>query len=223
VLALCSIAYALSPAAGAAPPVDLSEEDRRRLAAGEVVLLDALPPGAGTSAHGGTAVGLVRASPETVWRILVDYAGHTRLYPRVVGVEVLEADERHALIRYLVGIGPLSFQVHMDKQLDARRRRVEWRLAEGHANNLFRESSGYWQVDAAEGASLVTYAMAVRTILPAFVTRRAERDSLVETIKTVRKRAGEMSARNRRGDRALTSARAFRREDSHPSASGCLP
>jgi hypothetical protein len=39
----------------------------------------------------------------------------------------------------------------------------------------------------AEGGSLVTYAIAVRTILPGFATLGAERESLVDTIKKLRK------------------------------------
>ena len=52
-----------------------------------------------------------------------------------------------------------------------------------------RENSGYWLVERRDGASLVTYALAVRTLLPAFLTRAAERDSLVETINGVRRLA----------------------------------
>jgi hypothetical protein len=36
---------------------------------------------------------------------------------------------------------------------------------------------------------LLTYAMAARTMLPSFVTRSAERDGLVETLKAIRERA----------------------------------
>jgi ABC-type transport system involved in cytochrome c biogenesis permease subunit len=52
---------------------------------------------------------------------------------------------------------------------------------------MFRENSGYWQVDPSERMSLVTYAIAVRTMLPAFVTLGAERDNLVETLTSLRK------------------------------------
>ena len=113
----------------------------------------------------------------------------TRYYPRVTGVEVLEIDERHALVRYEVGIGPFSFGFHMNKYPDPVRRRIEWQLADGRANSLFRENSGYWQLDEAAGGTLVTYAIAVRTILPAFATSGSERDSLVDTIKALRKLA----------------------------------
>jgi ribosome-associated toxin RatA of RatAB toxin-antitoxin module len=166
-----------------------SDDLRRRLAAGEVVVSDALPPGASATARGGTAVGIVRASPEQVWRVIVDYPGHPRYYPRVTSTEVVERDDRHVIVRYVVTVFPFSFDFYMDKYPDARRRRVEWHLADGRAHGLFRENSGYWQVDAADdpGTSVVTYAIAVRTVLPAFVTGGAERASLIETVTALRK------------------------------------
>jgi len=169
----------------------LSDDQKRRLTAGEVILLDTLPPNAGKSAHGGTALAIVRASPEHVWSVLVDYSGHPRFYPRVTGVEVLEADERHALVRYQVTIGPLSFSFHMDKYPDPRRRRIEWKLAEGRDNSLFRENGGYWQIEQAAGATVVIYSIGVRTLLPGFLTFGSERDSAAETVSALRKVAEE--------------------------------
>jgi hypothetical protein len=75
----------------------------------------------------------------------------------------------------------------MLKYPDPVRRRIEWHLDTNRPNNFFRENTGYWQVDPAEGGSLVTYAIAVRTIVPGFVTGGAERASLVDTIKKLRK------------------------------------
>ena len=57
------------------------------------------------------------------------------------------------------------------------------------ANQLFRQSWGYWQIDRYRDAVMLTYAMAAQTVLPAFLTRGAERDGLVDTIKAVRDRA----------------------------------
>jgi ribosome-associated toxin RatA of RatAB toxin-antitoxin module len=161
----------------------------RRLAAGEVIVTDTLPPGASTTARGGTAVALLRASPEQVWRVIVDYRSHPRYYPRVTAADVVENDPRRVIVRYRVAIGPISFGFYMEKYPDPLRRRVEWHLAEGRPHGLFRENSGYWQVDAAnaERGSLVTYAVAVRTMLPAFVTGGAEAASLVETVTALRR------------------------------------
>jgi ribosome-associated toxin RatA of RatAB toxin-antitoxin module len=186
-VALISVVFGLAATASGAAPFGLSAEQQHRLAAGEVVVLDTLPPGASKSAGGGTAVGLVRAAPERVWPVLIDYRGHPRYYPRVVSAEVVEADAQHALVRYEVGVGPLTFGFHMMKYPDAARRRIEWHLDPNHANNFFKENTGYWQLDPAEGGSLVTYAIAVRTIVPGFVTGGAERASLVDTIKKLRK------------------------------------
>ena len=186
-LALVSMAIGLAAAAAGAAPLGLSADQQHRLAAGEVVVLDTLPPGASTSAGGGTAVGLMRAAPERVWPVLVDYRGHPRYYPRVVSAELIEADAKQALVRYEVGVGPFSFGFHMIKYPDPVRRRIEWHLDAKHANNFFKENSGYWQVDPAEGGSVVTYAIAVRTIVPGFLTGGAERQSLVDTIMRLRK------------------------------------
>jgi ribosome-associated toxin RatA of RatAB toxin-antitoxin module len=168
----------------------LNPTQLERLDRGEVVLLDVLPPGATRGAvQGGTALARVHASPETVWRVLVDYRRHPGLYPRVVDTEVLRADLEHALVRYVVGVGPLFFGFHVNNYVDAARRRIEWRLAQERRNDLFRDSWGYWQIEPRGPDVVLTYAMAARTVLPAFVTRGAERDGLVETLKAVRERA----------------------------------
>lgn len=161
-----------------------------RLHRGEVLVFDELPPGpTGRSGQGGTAMALVKASPEAVWRVLVDYPRHRGLYPRVVGAQVVEADGAHAVVRYVLGVGPLSFGFHVTNYPDASRRRLEWRLARERRNDLFLDSWGYWQIEPRRDDVVLTYAMAARTVLPAFLTRGSERDGLVETLKAVRERA----------------------------------
>src|SRR4029453_16962881 len=53
--ALFFVAFGLAAASGAAP-LGLSADQQHRLAAGEVVVLDTLPPGASKSAGGGRGV-----------------------------------------------------------------------------------------------------------------------------------------------------------------------
>ena len=66
---------------------------------------------------------------------------------------------------------------------------MEWHLAEGRPHGPFRENSGYWQINSTDdgAASLVTYAIAVRTMLPASVTAGGENASLAETMMALRK------------------------------------
>ncbi len=186
-LALAVLSGGLAGATAPASTRELSPEERTRLRAGDVLVSDTLPPGATESARGGTALALVRASPDQVWRVITDYPGHPRYYPRVTATEVVERDARRVVVRYQVGIGPFSFAFHMDKFPDERRRRIDWHLAEGRSHGFFRENSGYWQVDPAEPDSLVTYAIAVRTSLPTFLTQSSERASLTDTVLALRK------------------------------------
>src|SRR5215831_9299249 len=188
-MSIVVLAVSLLAAVSTAPTSAMSEDMRRRLAAGEVVVTDELPPGASDTAHGGTAVAILRASPEQVWRVIADYREHPRYYPRVTSADVVEQDARRAIVRYRVTVGPFSFRFYMEKHPDPLRRRVEWHLAEGRSHGLFRENSGYWQVDPTDGgqASLVTYAIAVRTALPAYVTAAGESSSLSETMNALRK------------------------------------
>jgi len=167
----------------------LTVEQERRLVAGDVVLLDVLPPGGDVrGSQGGTAVAVVRAAGDAVWRVLVDYARHSGIYPHVIDARILADEVSHSLVRYVVGVGPLSFAFHVNNYPDERRQRLSWRLARDRRNGLFTDSWGYWQIDPAEHGVLLTYAMAARTVLPSFVTRGAERDGLVETVQAVRRR-----------------------------------
>lgn len=173
-----------------ANPFGLSRDHLRRLALREIVVLDVLPPGgAGSPAQGGTGIALVQASVESVWRVLIDVPRHRGLYPRVVDAEVVQDDLEHALVRYVVGLGPLSFGFHVHTYADALRHRIDWRLAHERRNDLFRENWGYWQIEPRGDNVLLTYAMAARTVLPSFLTRNAERDGVIETLKAVRERA----------------------------------
>ena len=179
---------------GWAIPQALTTDQQRRVDAGEIVLLDALPPGASASAQGGTAVAVVCASPALVWDILVDVRNHPAIYPRVTRAEVTRADPPPMRVRYLLAIGPLSVEVHMDKAPDPARRRIEWHLADYRPNWFFAESSGYWQVDDMGADSVVTYAVATRTLVPGFLTRSSHREGLVSTIEAVRQQARKVAA-----------------------------
>jgi ribosome-associated toxin RatA of RatAB toxin-antitoxin module len=187
---VAALAAVVSLAASVAGAVELSSDEQRRLERGEVVLVNVLPPGGTKKAsQGGTVLTLVHASPGAVWQVLVDYERHAGLYPRVVDARILKADGDQALVRYVVGIGPFSFGFSVRNYPDEARRRLAWRLAQEERNDLFRDTWGYWQIDPRPPAVLVTYAMAARTVLPAFLTRNAEREGLVETVRAVRERA----------------------------------
>jgi len=186
VLALALIVATWSSEAN---PAALSPDLLARLERGEIVVLDVLPPGGKGDGQGGTAMVKIHASPERVWQVLVDYRGHRGLYPRVVDAQVLEVDTDHVLVRYVIGVGPFAFGFHVNSFPRPAQRRIEWRLAHERPNDLFRDNWGYWEIHPRADGVVLTYAMAARTVLPAFLTRGAERDGLVATLKAVRERA----------------------------------
>src|SRR5207247_4021408 len=119
----CVLLAALLVVAGAsaqANPVGLSANQLWRLEHGEIVVLDVVPPGGGIwqQGQGGTAVTFVNASPKTVWRVLVGYPRHRGLYPRLTRAQMLAGDRGRTLVRYVVGVGPLSFGFHVDHYPD---------------------------------------------------------------------------------------------------------
>lgn len=190
---LLTIALLTTAAPALGRSAALTSEQRRQLELGDVVVLDLLPPGGGLEgSRGGTAMALVRASRETVWQVLVDYRHHRGIYPRVVDVQILEDDLTRSLVRYVIGIGPLSFGFHVNNYPDQSHHRLSWRLAHDRRNDLFRDSWGYWQIDPDAHGVVLTYAMAARTVLPSFMTRGAERDGLTETLRAVRERAEQI-------------------------------
>ena len=71
-----------------------------------------LPLGASNMARGGTAFAVLRASPDQVWRVIMDYRSHPRFYPHMTSAEVVERDGRRAIIRYRVGVGRFSFRFY---------------------------------------------------------------------------------------------------------------
>lgn len=188
-VAVCLLALA----GQASPATELSDQQQVRLDRGEIVIVDHRPePGTPMGTPGGTAVALTHASPGAVWRVLVDYRRHAGVYPGVVNAEVLEANGGRVLVRYVLGIGPLSFGFHVNNFPDQGRLRLAWELARSRRNELFRDSRGYWQVETRPQGTLVTYSMSARTVLPTFLTRGLERQGVIEALRAVRQRAEQI-------------------------------
>jgi hypothetical protein len=76
-------------------------------------------------------------------------------------------------------------------------RRIRWRLDRSRAHDLFRDTWGYWQLDPLPGGGvLVTYAMGSHTVLPAFLTRGSEQESVVKTVAALKARVDRLPQRS---------------------------
>lgn len=167
----------------------LSSSDERLLRQGRILFKSDIPAGgSGGGAMGGTALALLHADAETVWRTLVDYSSHASLFPRVKESDVVERGGGRTLVRYLVAVGPFAFRFFVNNYPDPSAHLLRWRLDRGRDNGFFRDQWGYWKVEPWNDGALVTYAMGGETALPAFLTRGAGEQGAVETLKALKQR-----------------------------------
>lgn len=185
-LALVALFSLPSPVAAS---LSLSSDDQRLLRQGRILFKTDLPDGGtGSGAMGGTALAVLRADTDTVWRTLMNFSGHAGLFPRVKESEVLQHGTDWTLVRYLVAVGPFAFRFFVNNYADPSAHVLRWELDRGRNNDLFRDHWGYWKVEPWGEGVLVTYAMGSRTILPAFLTRGAGQEGAVLTVKALKER-----------------------------------
>ena len=180
----------LTPLLASAAPSNLSQSDQSRLSRGEIVFKPELPSAQGApTGNGGTAVALLEADVEAVWRILTDFEHYAGLFPRLTESEVMDREGARALVRFHVTVGPFNFRFSVAHVVSWNERQIRWRLDRSQAHGLFHDTWGYWQVDPVPGGQvLVTYAMGSQTMLPAFLTRGSEREAVVKALAALKAR-----------------------------------
>lgn len=180
---------AVMPGVPAAAP-SLAPDEGARLQRGEIVFRGEVPPRDGRQiGTGGTALVLIRAPAEEVWQILTDFEGYGGLFPRVRKSAVVEQRANRTLVQFDLQVGPFSFRFFVNNFARRREHLLWWRLDRQRENDLFQDTWGYWKLDPVRGGVLVTYAMGSVTHLPAFLTRGAERDGVIQTARALKARA----------------------------------
>lgn len=178
----------------------LSRHELRALRTGEILFRPEVPLSPqGSTGIGGTAVAYLRSDPETVWEILLDFPGHTGLFPRVKETRVIEKSDNRTLVSYRVAVGLFSFRFFINNYADAKAHVLRWKLDQSRDSDLFRDHWGYWKLNQLGDGVLVTYAMGARTTLPTFLTRGAGQTGTVETVKALKARVegqGSLYARS---------------------------
>jgi len=182
---------ATMPGVTAAAP-SLAPDESARLQRGEIVFRGEVPPRDGRRiGTGGTALVLIRAPAEEVWQILTDFERYGGFFPRVRKSEVVEQMANRTLVQFDLQVGPFSFRFFVNNFARRQEHLLWWRLDPRRENDLFRDTWGYWKLDPVPEGVLVTYAMGSLTYLPAFLTRGAEQDGVVQTARALKARAEE--------------------------------
>jgi len=190
VIGLALLGILVGPAEAPAETPGLSPGDLSRLSRGEILYREQLPTAEDAPAgNGGTAVAVLKADPEEVWRILMDFDHYAGLFPRLKGSEVVHRNGERALVRFHVAVGFFNFRFFVAHMVSQEGRELRWRLDRSRENDLFRDTWGYWRLDPLpDGRVLVTYAMGSQTVLPAFMTRGSEQESVVKTVAALKAR-----------------------------------
>jgi uncharacterized protein YndB with AHSA1/START domain len=155
------VGLAWAPATGTPPP-ELSADEAKRLAAGEVVYRDGAPPRDGVPVSGARgAVSFVRVptGPDPVWAILTEPRRYPEVFPGLRVVEVLEESADGWVVRNEGKFGPFAFRYHMRYRLQPADRILAWRLDKTRDNDAWEDNWGFWQLVPEDGATLVVYAM----------------------------------------------------------------
>lgn len=168
--------WLLLTSAIAAPPVTtLTDDERTRLRAGEVVVRAVI----GTSGAESTGIALVHADPSAIWKAVLDFPARI---PESENLDTVTEYDRKGPRDWSVNFGLNIFgvggELNLVNHCDDSGRWCSFDLDPAR-QSMMSVANGYYRVDPLEGAQLLTY-FAVskpRFYAPGFVQRLiAERD-----------------------------------------------
>ena len=126
---------------GAPPAVSLSPAELATLQSGQVVLKQA------ESGNGGRGIALmdVRATPDTVWSRITNFAMYPKWIDNVSVCEVYRAEGGHIYTRFILDPIGMKFEYFIDHVLNKPAGYMTWTLDYTRLSD-FDDSVGYWRV-----------------------------------------------------------------------------
>ncbi|MEJ2401974.1 MAG: SRPBCC family protein [Xanthomonadales bacterium] len=178
---------------------DIQDAEWARLAAGEVVLLDARDLGGGGAAR---ARALVRADAEAVWRVITSCEDAFVFVDGLQRCDILEDTGRRVKVHQVIDKSwLLPRQDFVFESLREPYREIEVRLLEGNLDVL----EGHWTFRPVAEGTVVEYAVRIEPSFPApaFLVRRNISRDMPDLLACVRALAGGSGdAERTAGDRA---------------------
>lgn len=92
--------------------------------------------------HGLRAAFLVKARPEAVWNLLIDYKHFREVFANVEALWVLEENQKGARVRYRIRAAWMNFHYTLQRDYEEPGRRLTWRRVEGD----FKSIAGEWVI-----------------------------------------------------------------------------
>lgn len=162
----------------------LSEADRRRLEAGELLVTSERKSDRARA----QAIGLVDAPPDVVWDVITDYDGYREFMPMTVEsrVERVDGNAVDLFMELKVLVKRIRYRIRL--VLDPAARTVDWEKIDGD----LKGNDGSWRLAAYEsGRTLATYSVRLEIgfFVPAVIADRLTKGSFPALFKAVRERA----------------------------------
>jgi len=137
----------------------------------------------------------IAAPPEQVMAVIADFEAYPEWASQVKTVEVLAADDtgRAERVRFTMDAGPIKDSYTLDYDWAPDGLSVSWHLVKGQ---MQRAQEGSYTLVGNEGATTVTYALAVDLSIPMIgMLRRKAEKVIIDTALNGLKRRVERSAR----------------------------
>lgn len=137
----------------------------------------------------------IAAPPEQVMAVIADFEAYPEWASQVKTVEVLASDDagRAERVRFTMDAGPIKDSYTLDYDWAPDGLSVSWHLVKGQ---MQRAQEGSYTLVGNEGATTVTYALAVDLSIPMIgMLRRKAEKVIIDTALNGLKRRVERSAR----------------------------
>jgi ribosome-associated toxin RatA of RatAB toxin-antitoxin module len=160
--AFLSVAALLVVAYGARAELDsgqLTSEELGRLNAGALVQRPATRMHGGVKLMGGSSWQLINASPDVVWRALLDTQYYHRMMPQVLEAKLIaeQADQRTVFMRQGAA-GLIETTYYLNVKVDAARRGIRFSVDDRRPHDIVEAVWGFYSVRPhADGKTLLAY------------------------------------------------------------------
>jgi hypothetical protein len=159
------VAVAIATLASLAPPAiadagaagdEFSADELVRLERGELLQRRATSERGDLRLIGGTSWQVIDASPDAVWRALLDTAHYPRMLPQVSEAKLVRqaGEDRTLYLRHGGAIAPTSY--YLDVHVERATRSITFHIDESRPSSI-RAASGFYSLRPYRGRSLLVY------------------------------------------------------------------
>jgi len=143
----------------------------------------------------GVAYGVIKGTPENLWKLIMDTDAYLSFYPRLNAVQCIKKTNSQALIEFHMDATATEMVYTTINTIAADRLRMDWTLDKSRPHKYLKLSDGYWMTEPIDGGlMLVEYKVIVELDL-GILTKVAEKivnamakDDLPEVVLATKKR-----------------------------------